>query len=454
MRFIAVRIFLLGTAALSPAFAEGPQAMAGEFQVNTYTTSYQESPAVAVAPSGGGRGGEFVLAWSSDGSYGTDSSGFSIQGQLYDDDDSENGTIFQANTYTTAGQTGVSAAVAPNGRFVLAWASHGSTGTDDLGSSVQARLYGAYGEPEGGEFQVNTSTQLNQGEPDVAMAGDGSFVVVWPNDGPGGTDPYSSIMGQRFASNGTPAGGEFLVNTYTTGYQSDPAVAMAADGRFVVVWGSRGSAGTDNDPTGYSVQAQRYAADGTPEGTEFQVNVFTPDFQYRPDVAASPGGDFVVVWASNGSYGTDSSFFSVQARSFKADGTPRTGELQVNTYTIGAQRSPAVAMSHSRDFLVVWQSDGSAGPDVDSGGILGQWISADGSFQGGEFQVNTYTTQLQISPAVAVAPNGDFLVAWSSLGSTGSDTDLTSVQARRFAGTIHTDGFEDGDLVLWSVESP
>jgi hypothetical protein len=35
-------------------------------------------------------------------------------------------------------------------------------------------------------------------------------------------------------------GGEFQVNTYTTGSQSDPAVAAAADGAFVVVWESWG----------------------------------------------------------------------------------------------------------------------------------------------------------------------------------------------------------------------
>src|SRR2546430_390177 len=51
----------------------------GQFQVNTYTTSFQFRPA------GTGDGaGNFVVVWESDGSAGSDTSGFSIQGQRYD----------------------------------------------------------------------------------------------------------------------------------------------------------------------------------------------------------------------------------------------------------------------------------------------------------------------------------------------------------------------------------
>jgi hypothetical protein len=40
-------------------------------------------------------------------------------------------------------------------------------------------------------------------------------------------------------------------------------------------------------------------------GEEFQVNCYTTDFQRRPAVAADLQGNFVVVWQSDGSYGTD-----------------------------------------------------------------------------------------------------------------------------------------------------
>ena len=68
-------------------------------------------------------------------------------------------------------------------------------------------------------------------------------------------------------------GGEFQVNTYTTSQQSNPAVARDADGDFVVVWGSMGSSGTDTDYG--SIHSQRYNSAGAAQGGEFQVNTYT-----------------------------------------------------------------------------------------------------------------------------------------------------------------------------------
>src|SRR5262249_36519922 len=41
-----------------------------------------------------------------------------------------------------------------------------------------------------------------------------------------------------------PVGNEFQANTYYTDLQSTPSVAATRDGRFVVVWGSRGQDGS------------------------------------------------------------------------------------------------------------------------------------------------------------------------------------------------------------------
>jgi len=50
---------------------------------------------------------------------------------------------------------------------------------------------------------------------------------------------------------------------------------------------------------------------------------------------------------------------------------------------------------------------------------------------GAEFQVNTYTTKAQGSASVALDADGDFVVVWNSLGSAGSDTSNFSVQCQR-----------------------
>ncbi len=90
---------------------------------------------------------------------------------------------------------------------------------------------------------------------------------------------------------------------------------MDADGDFVVVWGSEGSSGTD---TFYqSIQGQRYASDGSPQGAQFQVNTYTTSVQLEPSVASAPGGSFVVAWESEGSSETDTSYSSIQAQRYR-----------------------------------------------------------------------------------------------------------------------------------------
>ena len=72
---------------------------------------------------------------------------------------------------------------------------------------------------------------------------------------------------------------------------------------------------------------------------------------------------------------------------------------------------------------------------------------------GGEFQVNTYTTSAQRYPVVQ-ARGDEFLVAWTSLGSSGDDTIGWSTQARRLAIPFFADGFESGNTNVWSSTIP
>ena len=82
--------------------------------------------------------------------------------------------------------------------------------------------------------------------------------MVWQSSGSTGTDTsLASIQGQRYAANGSAIGAEFQVNTYTTGKQDYPAVASNSTGtNFVVAWRSDGSPG--DDASGTSIQGQRY----------------------------------------------------------------------------------------------------------------------------------------------------------------------------------------------------
>ena len=86
--------------------------------------------------------------------------------------------------------------------------------------------------PRGSEFQVNSYTTGAQEYPAMAAWADGSFVVAWESfeqDGYG-----DGVFGRRYDSTGQALGAEFQINTYTTYWQTSPAVAAGADGAFVL----------------------------------------------------------------------------------------------------------------------------------------------------------------------------------------------------------------------------
>ncbi len=410
-----------------------PLPVGGEFQVNTYTTSGQYRPSVSLDADG-----DFVVVWESIGSSGSDSAGYSIQGQRYAAGGAALGGQFQVNSYTTLNQRAPTVARDAHGDFVVVFSSNGSNGDDTSLHSIQGRRYAAAGTAQGEQFQINAYTTDNQQSAVVSVNADGDFVVVWHSLGSSaGDNSLHSIQGQRFAAGGAALGGEFQVNTFTTGYQVAPAVALDAVGDFVVVWHSAGSSG--GDTSFYSVQGQRYAAGGAALGGEFQVNSYITSNQFYPAVSAASDGDFVVIWDSDGSSGGDTSLESVQGQRYTAGGAALGGEFQVNSYTTNGQGGNSVSRDADGDFVVVWHGGGSSGADSAGYSIHGQRYTAGGAALGGEFQINSYTTNNQAVAEVSLSADGDFVVVWTSGGSSGGDTDGYSIQGQRYRVT--------GDLV-------
>ncbi len=83
-------------------------------------------------------------------------------------------------------------------------------------------------------------------------------------------------------------------------------------------------------------------------GPAFPVNTLAQSFtRPRADVATAPGGEFMVVWVSPNSAGSDSDGTSVQAQRFDAAGVMSGGQFQVNTATAGNQNQAEVAIDGS-----------------------------------------------------------------------------------------------------------
>jgi hypothetical protein len=378
----------------------------GVFRVNTYTTESQGRPTVAMDPRG-----NFVVVWHS---YGQDGSLRGVFGQRYDAAGARQGAEFQVNTFTTGHQGYSSVDMDAAGNFVVVWES---TAQDGHNLGVFGQRYDAAGVRRGGEFQVNTYTTADQGQPYVSMDSDGRFVVTWNSLSQDGS--LYGMFGQRFDAAGARQGAEFQVNSYTTYGQANSAVAMAAGGNFVVVW----SSATQDSGFG-GIFGRRFDAAGVPQGIEFQVNTYTTFDQLKPAIATDAVGNFVVVWHS---YTQDGNGHGVYGKRYGADGIAWGPEFRVNTYTTSDQRYAAVAMDPVGNFIVVWQSYGQDG-DLNGifgqryGGLLADSLAVDASGNG----------VLEPGETVTVAPSWRN-VNGAPLTFTGAASDLTGPAGATYA---------------------
>ncbi|MFZ4760206.1 MAG: DUF4347 domain-containing protein, partial [Burkholderiaceae bacterium] len=318
-----------------------------------------------------------------------------------------------AHTTTTGVQTAIYAqravAVAADGSSLVVW--HDDAGAGD----VYAQRYDASGAAVGSAFRVNTTTADAQSTPEVAVGGDGHWWVVWASvdqDAVG----TSGIYAQRYAADGSALGGEFQVNTTTAGDQSLPSIAVDASGDAVIVW--QHGAGTPED-----IRGQRFDATGTAQGAEFTVNTVASTDPMHAKVAMDATGRFVVTWQNTNQDGAGAGIF---ARLYNAAGTALGTEFQVNQTTAGDQVLPDVAMN-ADGFVVAWMSDGE---DGSSFGIVARRFDATGTAVDDAFLVNTTTTSDQRNPQIAMTAGGGFVVTWDS---DAQDGDQRGVYLRQFA---------------------
>ncbi|MCK4628946.1 MAG: hypothetical protein KAT56_08070, partial [Sedimentisphaerales bacterium] len=96
----------------------------------------------------------------------------------------------------------------------------------------------------GGEFQVNTSTADDQKAPNIAIDGNGDFVIVWE----GNDADKEGVFAQHYDSDGSTLADEFQVNFSMVGDQKNAVVATDSNGDFVVAW-----EGVDADKKGVNL---------------------------------------------------------------------------------------------------------------------------------------------------------------------------------------------------------
>ncbi|RYD67636.1 MAG: hypothetical protein EOP58_02655, partial [Sphingomonadales bacterium] len=381
---------------------EDPQAagpLTGEIRVNSFTTGAQLNPAITLLTGGG-----YVVAWTSEGQ---DGSGDGVYAQRYNADGTPAGVEFRIATTTLSDQRTPSLAALSDGGFVATWQGRVS---GNNGYDIYGQRYDSGGVAQGGQFMINTTTASFQGSSSVAGFPGGGFVVTWHSLGANET---ADIYARRYNGDGSTAGGELRVNTYLTANQDDAAVAVLANGGFVVTWQSDGQ-----DGAGRGVYGQIYNAVGAAVGGEFRANSTTAGAQQAPTVTALDGGGFVIIWTGD----------TTRSQIYAANGTPVGGEIAIS----GGFGGASVTALDGGGFVVSWNEFSVSGSGDGAGfGVVARAFGATGTPLGEALVVNETTAGAQETGgpgSLVQLADGSVAFVWSGAGS----GDTGGVFLRRF----------------------
>ena len=379
--FASLAVLVLALTASPPTAAQAPRPIGGESRVNTTDYAVEDdldSLAVAIA-----EGGHFIVTWNEeDGSYffansviarryASDGTALGDDFRVSDldfypslepdaaaagdnflvvweDDEATPRQIF-ARHLDAAGTLGdpfaVSATAVPgqfdpaidggSDGFVVVWQQSYGAG-DILGQRIDTA-----GARVGATFQVASPTEIGEEEPDIAVADDGRFAVVW-NDG-------ADIEFQLFDSVGQAQGATVELDVPSAGdLNARPSIAYGHD-RYLVIWSVPDSSGV-SDGDGNGLRYRFVDTGGSPIGVPVTLGVDTIGDQTRPDVTATNRG-FQLTWTSPDGDGS-----GLKSRRFSTTGVFLGGVQTVNTSTTGTQRTSAVA-AQGEGFIVAWVDD-------------------------------------------------------------------------------------------------
>jgi hypothetical protein len=380
-----------------------------------------------------------------------------IYGQIFALNGTPLGPNFRINEGTWL-QYHPSCASDREGNFVVSW-------QDGRGQSwdIYARRFDRNGNPLSNDFRVNDdNTNQFQGDPEVAMREDGSFIIVWSDEREGNSDIY----GQRFAPDGSRIGENFLVNEFTSGNQCQPSIIILPSGDFFVSY-------TDNQLGQGDIFLTRFSANGTRQWT-IKVNDDQPEaYQGMSALAYTREGNLWCVWEDSRE-GNQDVYCQILNDSIRIGNNFRVNDDSFSSH----QRCPFLALSGKGEFSCVWEDE--RGGDIDiylqrfdtlgnvigenilvnddhslahqfyascardffgrifvawtdtrngDSDIYGQFFDADGNRIGNNFLINDNLQNTQWYPVSAGDSAGNFLVVW--MDRRGEDWD---VYGQRYEG--------------------
>ncbi len=249
-----------------------------DFTVNSVGKGQQLVPAIDMSGNG-----DFVVVWQDD----MDGNGYyQIRARGFHADGSEKFHDFTVNSVAKGQQLKPKVAMGVNGDFVVVWQDD----KDENGYyQIRARGFHADGSELFSDITVNSVAKGQQLIPVVAMSGNGDFVVVWQDDKD--QNGYYQIRARGFHADGSERLGDFTVNSISKGQQLKPDIAIALNGDFIIVWQD-----DKDEKRYYQIRARGFHADGSEKFHDITVNSISKGQQLKPKVAMDDYGGFIVVW--------------------------------------------------------------------------------------------------------------------------------------------------------------
>ncbi len=211
------------------------------------------------------------------------------------------------------------------------------------------------------------------------------------------------------------------VNSVAAGDQLVPQVAVSGSGGFVVAWEDDSSSA---DGAGnHDIKLRGFQPGGCGALSDLTVNSNTDGQQRAPAVAIDDAGNFVVTWQDDHD---GNGVYQIYARGFYADGSQRFATLVVNTVAAGQQVAPAIGMAPDGRFVIAWQD----APESDGMyQIRMRGFEADGSERFSDRSVHGDVAGVRVAPAIGVDAGGGFVVTWQD---DGDGNGLYQIRARGY----------------------
>jgi hypothetical protein len=244
--------------------------------------------------------------------------------------------VTEARVASQGASSDLDVALTASGIGLVVWREFAS-------GDLYGRIYSPNGVPTMESFEIPNGGPGSS--PRVGADAEGNFLVAWIERFQGAN---------RLRARWVDVLGRTVVPTFGVADSGvvDLDVAVAADGRAVIVWSSCLSSA--QDPTRpCEVRALLLGTDGTPDGDDFALSADDGRVHERPAVALGPAGDFAVAWRTCRANPVGARFDCVVTTSFHQPNGDRHGN-RLQAPKAGEPSRLDVTALGDDDFLVGW----------------------------------------------------------------------------------------------------